>query len=80
MKATSGEIQTPNPNEYRKDIYMININPNIMEKINKKEDLTYKEIIKIPNTGSDNYFFKCISQFFNNSELYHIYYRKKYVI
>ena len=55
MKATSGEIQTPNPNEYRKDIYMININPNIMEKINKKEDLTYKEIIKIPNTGSGNF-------------------------
>ena len=32
-----------------------------MEKINNKEDLTYKKIIKISNTGSGNCFFKCIS-------------------
>lgn len=46
MNETQREFQIPNPNEYRKDIYMININSNIIEKINNKEDLIYKEIIK----------------------------------
>ena len=73
----NNEIIGPADWEKRKNIYIINTNKEIMDKIFKKQDLNDKLVININNNGKGNCFFKCINQFFNNSENYHIYYRKR---
>ena len=60
----------------RKDLFFINTNKPLIDKINKKENLSNKDVVQIPNTGKRNCFFKTLSQFYFNEESYHIYYRK----
>ena len=70
-------ILTTKNNEIRKNLFIINTNSRIKEKIDKKEDIAFNIVKKISNTGMGNCYFKAISQFFTNTESFHIYYRKK---
>ena len=47
-----------------------------MTKINRKENLNKNDIHIVPNTGGGNCYYKTLSQIYNNTEEYHIYYRK----
>ena len=60
-----------------KDQFFINLNINIMNIINSKLSLNQNDIKLCQNTGGGNCFFKVISQFYHNTEIYHAYYRKK---
>jgi len=44
--------------------------------LNNKKQINESDVIIIPNSGDENCFYKCISQFYHNKEEYHIYYRK----
>ena len=72
----NGQIKEPDIKENRKNIYYIN-NNDLNNKIRNKDMLTEENIYIIPNSGSHNCFYKAASQFFNNKESYHYYYRKK---
>ena len=60
-----------------KDQFFINLNINIMNIINSKLSLNQNDIKLCQNTGEGNCFFKVISLFYHNTEIYHAYYRKK---
>ena len=60
----------------RINLFFITCQNNIITKIDKKEILNQNDIFIIPNTGGGNCFYKCLSQFYNNTEEFHIYYRK----
>ena len=47
------------------------------KQIKNKYNIKDTEVIQIPNSAGGNCFFKAISQFFNKTEIYHIYYRYK---
>ena len=71
------KIPEPDSSNTTNDIYFINKNQNLMQKIQNKLKLTEKEIRILDNTGGGNYFYKAICQFYNHTEDYHLYYRKK---
>lgn len=48
----------------------------MITKVEKKEKLNQNDKLIIPNREKGNCFSKCLSQFYNNTEEYHIYYRK----
>jgi len=65
-------------NKIRKNIYFININTHLIDKINKYLVSNEKDINILHNAGRGNCFHKSISRFyFNFVEDYHIYYRKE---
>ena len=70
------QIKKPDIKENRSNIYYIN-NNDLNNKIRNKDMLTEENIYIIPNSGSGNCFYKTASQFFNNKESYHYYYRQK---
>ncbi len=70
------KINEPNPRNINQDIFMINKNQIIMEKIQKKSIMTEKDVKLIDNRGEGKCFYKAISQFYYLTEEYHIYYRK----
>lgn len=72
----NGQIKEPVLTEKRRNLYFITLNE-IFTKILNKEELTEKNIIRIPNSGMGNCFYKTISQFFYNNENFHYYIRKK---
>ena len=73
----NGIIKDPPINTLRRDQFFINLNINIMNIINSKLCLNQNDIKLCQNTGGGNCFFKVISQFYHNTEIYHAYYRKK---
>ena len=72
----NGQIKVPALKEKRSNIFFITLNE-IFQKILNKETLTEGNIIRIPNSGMVNCFYKAINQFFYNNEKYHYYIRKK---
>ena len=75
--ANKAYIKDPPNSKVRTDIYFINKDINLMAKINGKQNLTEADIEICPNSGGGNCFYKAISQFFFNTENYHIFYRKE---
>jgi hypothetical protein len=64
----------------RNNLFFITCQNNIITKVDKNEKLNQNDILIIPNTGGGNCFYKCLSQFYNNNEEFHIYYRKIIVV
>ena len=75
--ANKVKINIPPNSIMRKNIFFINIEQNIMTKLNGKLNLTELDVDIIQNTGGGNCFYKAISQFYLGKEDYHIYYRKQ---
>ena len=69
-------ILNPPKNEERKNIFFINTDNILMQKINTNNSLDERDIIVIPNSANGNCFYKTISQFYYNKEIYHNYFRK----
>ena len=69
-------IQDPPKNRKRKDLYFVNKLNNLINKIINKKELTEDDIILIENKADGNCFFLVLSQYFNEDEIYQIYYRK----
>ena len=69
-------IQDPPNLSKRKDLYFVNNSNNLMNKINNKNELTENDVIIIENKADGNCFYHVLSQYFNENENYHIYYRK----
>ena len=69
-------LLNPPQNEERKNIFFINTDNKLMQKLNTKNLLDERDIIVIPNSANGNCFYKTISQFYYNKEIYHIYFRK----
>lgn len=59
----NGFIKEQPINTLRRDQFFINLNTNIMNKINSKLSLNQSDIKLCQNTGGGNCFFKVISQF-----------------
>ena len=57
--------------------HFINTEQNIMAKLNGKLNLTELDVDVIQNTSRGNCFYKSISQFYLDTEEYHIFYRKQ---
>ena len=72
-----GKIPEPDSSNTTKDIYFINKNQNLIQKIQNKIKLIEKDIRILNDTAGGNCFYKAISQFYNHTEEYHLYYRKK---
>ena len=75
--ANKANIKDPPNSKARSDIFFINKDIKLMAKINGKQNLTEADIDICPNSGGGNCFYKAISQFFFNTENYHIFYRKE---
>ena len=60
----------------RNNLFFITLKKYLLTKINKKEKFNQNDIKIVPNTRGGNCFYKRLSQFYNNTEEYHIYYRK----
>ena len=75
--ANKAYIKDTPKSKARSDIFFINKDINLMAKINGKQNLTEEDIDICPNSGGGNCFYKAISQFFFNTENYHIFYRKE---
>ena len=58
----------------RRDIYFITVSKNLCDKIKNKKILTQDDVLIAQNTGEGNFFYKALSQFYHNTEEYHIYY------
>jgi hypothetical protein len=58
----------------RRDIYFITVSKNLCDKIKNKKILTQDDVLIAQNTGDGNFFYKALSQFYHNTEEYHIYY------
>lgn len=56
-------IMIPSKNPIIKNLFIINTNVNIDNKIKNKLVLTNNDVVRIYNSGSGNCFFKVISQF-----------------
>ena len=69
-------IQDPLNLSKRKDLYLVNISNNLLNKINNKNELTQDDVIIIENKEDGNCFYRVLNQYFNEDENYHIYYRK----
>jgi hypothetical protein len=69
-------IMIPPNNPIRKNLFIINTNANIDNKVKNKIDVANNDVVRINNSGARNCFFKVISQFLMNKEVYHIFYRK----
>ena len=69
-------IHPPNKEE-RNNIFLINNDNNLLQKMNNKNSLNEGDILVIPNSANGNCFYKSLSQFYYNKEMYHIYFRKK---
>ena len=74
------KIKNPNNCEVRQNLFIVNTNSIIHNKINNNENIEYDLVKKIPNTAGGNCFFKAISQFFTNKETYHMHYRQRVAI
>ena len=61
----------------RKDLYYINIMPDLINKINNKININEKDITILDNKGDYNCYHRILSQYFNKTENFHIYYRKE---
>jgi len=72
----ANDIKSPELKEYKKNIFIINLTYNLIDKLNNKKQINESDVIIIPNSGDRNCFYKCISKFNHNKEEYHIYYRK----
>ena len=72
----ANDIKSPDLKEYKKNVFIINLTHNLIDKLNNKKQINDSDIIIIPNSGGGNCFYKCLSQFYLNKEEYHIYYRK----
>ena len=70
-------INDPPNNIKRANIFFINTEPNLMAKLNGKLDLGESDVDVIQNSGAGNCFYKSISQFYLETENYHLYYRKQ---
>ena len=70
-------IEAPQLYELIKDVYIINTNKQILNKILNKDDINQKDVTICRNSGKGNCFYKSISQFYTNKEIYHIYYRQE---
>ena len=71
------QIDDPQKFKIRKNVCIINITTELLKKILNKEDLIQNDIIICENSGKGNCFYKTLSQFYTNKEVYHIYYRKE---
>ena len=71
------DISEPPFQSKRANLYEININKKIIDKIKNKEKLNQNEIDIIDNAGDGNCYFKVLSQYFYATENFHIYYRIK---
>ena len=69
-------IINPPKSEERNNIFLINTDNVLMPKIIIKNSQSERDIIIIPNSANGNCFYKSISQFYYNKEIYHIYFRK----
>ena len=69
-------ISKPRIDQIRKNLHFINAEQNLFRKINIKSDLNENDINICQNKGNGNCYYKALSQFYYNTENYHIYYRK----
>jgi len=77
LNATESDILISNNIENSQNIYIINTHINISNLICHKNNIKDNDVVQIPNSAGGNCFFKAISQFYNKTEIYHIYYRYK---
>ena len=70
-------VPHPPNKEERNNIFLINNDNNLLQKMNNKNSLNEGDILVIPNSANGNCFYKSLSQFYYNKEMYHIYFRKK---
>lgn len=78
FKVLNNNINIPEPdeNDKRKNLYLINTNQNLKYKLENKIVLNEQDVVRIRNTGNGNCYYKCLSQFYTNNEIFHMYYRK----
>ena len=69
-------IINPPKSEERNNIFLINTDNVLMPKIIIKNSQSEIDIIIILNSANGNCFYKSISQFYYNKEIYHNYFRK----
>ena len=70
-------VPHPQNKEERNNIFLINNDNNLLQKMNNKNSLNEGDILVILNSANGNCFYKSLSQFYYNKEMYHIYFRKK---
>ena len=60
----SKEIITPSISECRKDLFIVNTNKMLLDKILNKKDINHNDVIRRFNSGGGNCYYNCIIQFF----------------